>query len=126
LPVSVSRLGLAGVIFNAASATPVPFGDPPILMSESNLLGLNCWLLDDDPNNIFTIEISRQKNVSALKKAITVENPQSFLHVDARCLALWKVSNQTLVTGRMLTRHLPGFHPCRQKIRGECETDQAR
>jgi hypothetical protein len=85
-------------------------------MSESDLLELNCWLLGDDAQDGFGVNIPKIEKVSTLKEVIKDKNQQSLIHVDARCLALWKVSDQTLVTDRMLTRPLQGFHSRRQKF----------
>lgn len=40
----------------------------------STLLQLNCWVLGDDPNRIFPVEIAGTKTVGSLKKAIKDEN----------------------------------------------------
>ncbi|KAI5986003.1 hypothetical protein EDC04DRAFT_2590003 [Pisolithus marmoratus] len=53
---------------------------------------LNCWVRGDPMSGIFPIEISSIETVKALKKAIKNENPASFRDVDARDLALYKVS----------------------------------
>src|SRR5262245_39009292 len=55
-------------------------------------LQLNCWVLGDDANKVFYVEIANDRPVSALKKAIKYENSESFQGIDARSLILWKVS----------------------------------
>jgi Crinkler effector protein N-terminal domain len=56
------------------------------------ILQLNCLVSGDIPGHIFTIEIADNKNVSALKKAIKVEKPDTFKHVEADAIVLWGVS----------------------------------
>jgi Crinkler effector protein N-terminal domain len=34
------------------------------------LLSLNCWIIGDDPDRVFTVKIPQTKNVSILKKLI--------------------------------------------------------
>jgi hypothetical protein len=56
----------------------------------SQILALNCLVLGDSEDNIFTVEIPRAKNVSALKDAIKEKKQIMFQHVDADALRLWK------------------------------------
>ncbi|KIL58376.1 hypothetical protein M378DRAFT_86543 [Amanita muscaria Koide BX008] len=58
----------------------------------SSTLELNCLVFSDDINRIFSVEILRTESVGALKKAIKNKNKDTFQHVDADTLALWKVS----------------------------------
>lgn len=57
---------------------------------------LNCLLLRDsesyDPENIFTVEIEQNKNVSILKDLIKEKKSNSLADVDACDLVLLKVS----------------------------------
>ena len=39
----------------------------------SNILVLNCWVLGDGPNHIFTVKIEHTETVSILRKAIKDE-----------------------------------------------------
>ena len=57
-----------------------------------SLLELNCLVLGDQRTHIFPVKIAETESVGSLKKAIKEENPHLFNHVDARDLALWKVS----------------------------------
>jgi len=52
----------------------------------SDMLNLNCWVLGDDPQRVFPVEIAKAKTVGALKKAIK-EDPSN----EAKYLDLWKV-----------------------------------
>jgi Crinkler effector protein N-terminal domain len=55
-------------------------------------LSLNCFILGNDLNWTFTVEILKAKNVSILKDLIKEKNPSSFGNVDARNISLWQVS----------------------------------
>ena len=55
-------------------------------------LSLNCLVVGDDPDRMFTVEIPKNKNVSILKKIIKEENPSSLGNVDVKNLDLWQVS----------------------------------
>ena len=56
------------------------------------VLSLNCLVLGDDLEKIFTVEIQETKNVSILKKVIKEENAHRFANVDASDLCLFHVS----------------------------------
>jgi len=53
-------------------------------------LRLNCWVLGDDPVNVFPAEIQSEETVGHLKDLIMSKNPQ-FYGIPASSLALWKV-----------------------------------
>jgi hypothetical protein len=55
-------------------------------------LSLNCLLLGDDLDRMFTVEIPKNKNVSILKDLIKEKNPSSLGNVDAKNIDLWQVS----------------------------------
>jgi hypothetical protein len=57
----------------------------------SQTLELNCLVLGDSRDNIFTVEIPRAKNVSALRKVIKEEKRPVLDHVPADALELWQV-----------------------------------
>jgi len=52
----------------------------------SDTLNLNCWVLGDDPQRVFSVKIAKSETVDALKKAI-MEDPSN----KAKYLDLWKV-----------------------------------
>ena len=54
-------------------------------------LSLNCLVLGDKPERMFTVEVEKTKNVSILKKLIKEENAPHFNHVTASNLDLWMV-----------------------------------
>ena len=56
----------------------------------SQLLSLNCFVLGDDPDRMFTVEIPNNKNVSILKSSIKKEKAPHLDHVAASDLDLWK------------------------------------
>ena len=52
---------------------------------------LNCFVLGDDEERVFTIEIPKAKNVGILKKFIKEEKSPHLDHIAASDLDLWKV-----------------------------------
>jgi len=63
----------------------------------SNTLQLNCRVLCNDPQRVFSIKIESSETISYLKKAIKDEKVHMFNDLD-----LWKVSNPGL--------HIRHFH----------------
>ena len=59
-------------------------------MSESTI-PLNCYVLRDYSNNVFTIEIPKAKNVAIVKDLIKEKNAHLLVHVDAKDLDLFQV-----------------------------------
>jgi hypothetical protein len=55
-------------------------------------LSLNCFLLGDDLDRMFTVKIDTTETVSILKKLIKEENPSSLGNVDVKNIDLWHVS----------------------------------
>jgi len=62
----------------------------------SNTLALNCWVLGDGPNHIFTVEIASAMAVGHLKDVIKDEKKNRFHDLDAADLELWQVSDRCL------------------------------
>ena len=56
----------------------------------TQFLSLNCFVLGDDPDRFFTVEIPKNKNVSILKDLIKKEKAPHLNHVAASDLDLWK------------------------------------
>ena len=54
-------------------------------------LSLNCLVLGDEPEKMFTVKIPEAENVSILKDLIKAKNSSSFGNVDAKNIVLWKV-----------------------------------
>ena len=54
-------------------------------------LCLNCWVLGEKADRVFTVEIADTKNVSALKDAIKEKKRPAFDHIPADVLDLWQV-----------------------------------
>jgi len=52
---------------------------------------LLCWIFGDEPNSSFPW-IAKYKTVSELRLVIKAQNDLAFQHVNARSIALWKVS----------------------------------
>ena len=61
-------------------------------LDPTQLLSLNCFLLGDDFDRMFTVEISKNKNVSILKELIKEKNLSSLGNVDVKNIDLGKVS----------------------------------
>jgi hypothetical protein len=57
------------------------------------ILELNCWVLGDDPDHVFTVKITGTENVSALKEEIKNKKRPVFDHIPADSLKLWKVGD---------------------------------
>ena len=55
-------------------------------------LSLNCFVLGDDPDRMFTVKIPKTDNVSILKSLIKKEKARHFNHIDASDLDLWQAS----------------------------------
>jgi Crinkler effector protein N-terminal domain len=60
----------------------------PSFWSSAMTLSLNCFILSDNPNQTFTVEISKAKNVSILKDLIKEKNSLSLGNVDAKNISL--------------------------------------
>ena len=58
----------------------------------SDMLNLNCWVLGDDPERVFSVKIAKSETVDALKDAIKEKKQNAFVNLDADSLDLWKVS----------------------------------
>src|SRR3954447_25989134 len=43
---------------------------------------LFCWIQGDDPNNIFEVEIERNKSIGDLKEEIKKKEPNAFIDAD--------------------------------------------
>ena len=54
-------------------------------------LSLNCLVLGDEPEKMFTVEVEKTKNVSILKDRIKEKNSSSFGNVDSKNIDLWMV-----------------------------------
>jgi Crinkler effector protein N-terminal domain len=58
----------------------------------SDELRLNCLVLGDDSDRVFSVEIDNNKNVSMLREAIKDKTKPAFDSTAANRLDLWKVS----------------------------------
>jgi len=56
------------------------------------LHSLNCFILGDDPDRIFTVKVPKTENVSILKDLIKEKKAPHLDHVAASDLDLWQVS----------------------------------
>jgi hypothetical protein len=79
-------------LLGTASYTSLEVTQPVPVLDPTQLLSLNCFVLGDNLNKAFTVEIEKTKNVSILKKLIKEEKAFLLNHVDASDLDLWKVS----------------------------------
>ena len=55
------------------------------------MLLLHCYLLGDDPDQIFPVEIEETKTVGILKSLIKKEKAPQFNHIVASKLKIWRV-----------------------------------
>ena len=58
----------------------------------SNILELNCWVLDDDTRSVFPVEVASSKTVGYMREAILPKMENSCSDLVAKSLVLWKVS----------------------------------
>jgi hypothetical protein len=65
-------------------------------IGQSNKIELLCWILGDDANCIFPVEIENGKTVGHLKDMIKNKNTDALRDVDAKVLTLWKVGDSTI------------------------------
>ena len=70
---------------------------------------LNCFVLGDKEDNVFTIEISKNKNFSILKKLIKEEKAPHLNHVAASDLITSKI-HKTTMQNIMDTTHLSDYY----------------
>jgi hypothetical protein len=55
-------------------------------------LKLNCWVLEDDPNRIFPVEVDPNDYVAGLREAIKKTKFPAFDYITADSLVVWNVS----------------------------------
>ena len=73
----------------------------------TDMLTLFCWILGDNPQRVFHVEIASSKTVDDLKDAIKMETHR-FDRIDADALRLWKVSSVRLPTPNTISDTLQG------------------
>jgi len=61
----------------------------------TNTLTLFCLISGEHASRAFPVEVSSSKTVGALKDAITLKKPNSFEHVNASDLMLWRATITT-------------------------------
>jgi hypothetical protein len=95
-------------------------GGLPASLATSMSLSLNCLLLGDDPDRTFTVEISKNKNVSILKDLIKEKNPSSLGNIDVKNIDLWQVSfpidNLEMEVANIDIDHYPKLSPPSKKL----------
>ena len=64
----------------------------PAALDPTQLLSLNCFLLGDEPDRMFTVKIPKTENVSILKDLIKEKKAPHLDHIAASDLDLWQVS----------------------------------
>ena len=78
-------------LLGTASNTSPGVIQPIPALNPTRLLSLNCFVVGDDPDRMFTVEIEKTKNVSILKDLIKEKKAPHLNHVAASDLDLWKV-----------------------------------
>ena len=63
------------------------------MVAASEAIELFCFILGDEPNNVFPIQIEKDKTVGNMKVKIKDENKHALRGIDAKSLVLWMVSN---------------------------------
>jgi hypothetical protein len=61
------------------------------MSSGQQTIRLNCVVVGDGAQQIFTVQIAHSQNIALLKDLIKEKNSHAFNGVDAKCLVLWKV-----------------------------------
>ena len=64
---------------------------PTVLEDVAQILKLNCWVFGDRLGSVFTVEISPDAKVSALRELIKQKKKPAFDHIAADALDLWNV-----------------------------------
>ena len=63
---------------------------------------LNCWVLGDRSDCIFSVKIAANESVCSLKEAIKEKMGPAFDRVPAKTLVLWNVSNKSILANRRI------------------------
>jgi hypothetical protein len=63
------------------------------MVAASGEIELFCFIIGDEPNNIFPIQIERDRTVGNMKAKIKDENKHALQGIDAKSLVLWMVSD---------------------------------
>ena len=63
-----------------------------VALDSTQFLSLNCFMFGDDPDQMFTVKIPKNENVSILKDLIKEKKALRLGHVNASDLNLWQVS----------------------------------
>jgi len=72
------------------------------MVATSEEIELFCFIIGDEPNCVFPIQIAKDQTVGNMKAKIKEENKHTLRGVDARRLVLWMVSDISHC-------HWPGF-----------------
>ena len=89
----------------------------------TGMLTLNCWILGEDPQRVFHVEIACWNTVGNLKDTIKMKT-DNFDGFDADALRLWKVSSVRLPMLNTISDTLQGQYrlgealPCTQDNQG--------
>ena len=78
-------------LLGTVSNTSLEVIQPIPALNPTQFLSLNCFVLGDDVQNVFTVEIEKTENVSILKDRIKEKKSPHFDHVAASDLDLWIV-----------------------------------
>lgn len=63
-----------------------------VALDPTQLFSLNYFILGDDPNQYFIVDIPKTASVGALQKLIKEDNPSSLHNVDVKNIAMWSIS----------------------------------
>ena len=63
------------------------------MVAASEEIELFCFIIGDEPNNVFPIQIEKDRTICNIKAKIKDENKHALRGIDAKSLVLWMVSN---------------------------------
>jgi hypothetical protein len=63
------------------------------MVAASEDIELFCYIIGDEPSNVFPIQIERDRSIGNLKAKIMYENKHTLQNIDAKALVLWEVSD---------------------------------
>ena len=81
----VSRTNLLGASSNTSLEVTLP------VLDSTQLLSLNCLVLGDEPEKMFTVKILKTENATVLKDRIKEKKAPHLNHIAALDLDLWMV-----------------------------------
>jgi hypothetical protein len=63
------------------------------MVAASEDIELFCYIIGDEPSNVFPIQIKRDRSIGNLKAKIMYKSKHTLQNIDAKALVLWEVSD---------------------------------